>query len=1143
MKKFTLFFSLMFLFQISFGQLWLDYLPAEKRENPNFFDIQEAFRQYAKDNPQIEKSGYKQFKRWEWFYGQRINPKTGEFPKSNLRWHEWFEYKAKHNPAPKGDWVQLGPNSSDGGYAGIGRLNCVSFHPTDENTFWTGSPSGGLWKTTNGGQSWSPLTDQLPVIGVSDIAVNYNHPDTLFIATGDRDGGSLRTLGGAFADNASIGVLMTPDGGQTWQTTGLEWTPANERLIGRLIMHPQNTQILYAATTDGIYFTDNAGQNWTKQIDGEFIDIEFKPSNPQTLYAATKSSSGAEIFRTTDAQNWHVVSDFDYPPYRIDLAVTPADSQNVYAVAAAFSRGLDGIYVSEDAGENFTKVFSGNDANLLSHSYDGSGSGGQGHYDLCIAVSPENENHIFVGGVNNWFSQNKGNNWELNNFWSGHSSQNPNGVTVVHADKHYLKFHPYTPSPVLFECNDGGIYKTENLGFTWEDLSNGLVISQIYRLGTAQSEPDLTLIGLQDNGCKLYDSGNWYDVLGGDGMEVAIDHQNADYMYGTYVNGKLYRSPDRFASWWTTVTISDNIPGGNSGAWVSPYLLNHYDSRILYLGYADIWKTQDRGDTWRKISNFGTSAKIRAMALAPSNNRYIFATDFQRLYKTTDGGIVWQNITSNLPVSAANITYIAVHHENPDKIYVSLGGYADGKKVFATTDGGTTWQNISGSLPNVSANCIVFNAIGENEEIYVGTDLGVFRRDTVLNDWEHFAQNLPNAVVTELEIQYESKKLRAATYGRGLWESDLYSSSNVPNPRSFEITDVGYEHISTRWTNNLRNDSTMLVVAEQDRFGTPLPHAAYLPGDTIAGGGKVIYLGTDTNFVHSGLSPETSYFYKIFSVNQKLYSSGKTVSATTPCDVVQTPFAENFDKQDFPPSCWRVFRGTNDMGTENDWKRTDTETLYGSPGAAMVENEDVFVKAQDWLVTPKIALTEPTSLLLFHEKQSFDDDFWNSYRIKISTLSQDKHSDFQDLIAYGESSFSNSYTQRIVDLSQFNNQEIYIAFVMENDMGDNWFIDNVRVESGENASIQDFEFQKTKNFELFPNPAKNQIYLHWKKDLPTGGVIKIFDMQGQKIFRQELTNISKASILRIDASRFEKGVYNVLLYSKNQVQSEKIVVE
>ncbi|MEE9431721.1 MAG: T9SS type A sorting domain-containing protein [Melioribacteraceae bacterium] len=770
---------------------------------------------YFENGKKTKAPGWKIFKREEWYWEQRVNIKTGEFPQTNAA----TEYAKLEKSVKKTDytesWTNLGTNSSTGGYSGIGRINCIEFHPTDANTFWVGSPAGGIWKTTDGGSSWTVLNDDMPVLGVSDIGLphdfNGTTNNTIYIATGDRDGGSLWSLGGGQgSDNVSVGVYKSTDGGTTWNPTSLTFFKGFGNKVTKLLMHPTNSLIIYASTLFGIYKTIDGGTIWSKINFDKIIDMEFKPGDPNTIYASTTgyysttwNRYDSYVVKSTDAgATWSTMRTY-FDARRVELAVTPADNSLLYALVCNGSGGLEGIFKSTSGGF-LSKVNSLSTGNMLGYYSDGSGSSsGQGTYDLCIAVSPTNADEVYIGGINTWKSTDGGSTWINNNMWTSGVTYNKGTPQspVVHADKHALEFQPGTNN--LFEGNDGGIYKTADGGSTWQDLTNGMVISQLYRIGVSQTNSNIVLTGLQDNGSKLFNTGVWSDVKGGDGMECIVDYSNSNYMYATYVRGQITRSDLAFPSFGHGVNISSNIPGGQpTGAWVTPYIIDPNNSSTLFAGFNKVWKTTNRGDSWTSASDqLSGSNKLRSLAIAPSNSLVLYTADQTNMWKTTDGGVTsaWTSIT--LPALSHSITYIAVHPTDPNTLWFTVGGYTTEQKVYESTDGGSTWSSISTGLPNLPIMSIVhYKKATDRNVLFVGTDLGVYVKDGT-NDWAEYNSGLPSVVVSELEIYYApsgSDKLRAGTFGRGLWETGIDAALPV-ELSSFSISTTKDDNVSLKW--------------------------------------------------------------------------------------------------------------------------------------------------------------------------------------------------------------------------------------------------------------------------------------------------------------------------------------------------------
>lgn len=749
-----------------------DWTKKMNEPNANFYDIQKSFKKYWKKEERKEKlkkffmsakpteeenEGYILYKRWEQFVEPRVYP-SGDLSVLNEGEKEFT--KLITNPSYRsmmqagGNWQPLGATVVPSNGGGAGRLNCIRFDPSNSNFIYAGAPAGGLWKSTNAGTSWTTTTDLLPSLGVNDVAVHPTNPNVIYIATGDDDGG----------DTYSVGVLKSTDGGVTWNMTGLNYTVNLTRKISRILIHPTNPNILFAGTSSGLYRSLNAGVTWFRVIGASPIkDVEFKPGDPTTVYAV----SSKNFFRSTNGGSSFVqINTSGGMPNtalvgRFAIAVTPAAPNFVYVVATnASDNGYLGVYQSQNSGINFTQ--NSNTPNLMGWDENGMDSGGQGWYTLAIAASPINPNEIVVGGVNVWRSDDAGMNWMCVAHWWG-----AGGVPYVHADIHDLI---YRADGSLYAASDGGIFRLNNSAFYWDDLSDGLQIGQMYRLGCSATNANVTVQGWQDNGTNMQNTTLWSRIIGGDGMECFIDWSNPSYVYGEYQNGEIQRSSNGGASF---TSIKNNIT--EDGTWITPWCQDPQSSQTLYAGYKNVWKSTNRGTTWTQISTFN-SGGLTSLAVAPSNPQYIYASTGGTVYKTTNGGASWTTIT---PAAAGgSLTYIAVHTTNPDIVWVTRSGYSAGNKVYKTTDGGASWVNMSYDLPNIPANCIVHQN-GTNDGVYVGTDLGVFYTDNTLTQWMGYNNGLPNVIIDELEIHYGSNKLRAATYGRGLWETAIYNPSSL----------------------------------------------------------------------------------------------------------------------------------------------------------------------------------------------------------------------------------------------------------------------------------------------------------------------------------------------------------------------------
>ncbi|MFN5183909.1 MAG: VPS10 domain-containing protein [Bacteroidota bacterium] len=921
-QKITFFILLSVCFNSIKAQLWVDKM---LDPNSNFYDIKQEFNNYWSTRPYEKGKGYKQFKRWEYLMEPRCYPSgdvklVSQTYDNFVQWENF--YAAAHTTqlpsVMSSTWTPVGPiGAPTNGNAG--RINFVRFHPTNTNTIYVGAPDGGLWITTNGGTSWSTNTNQLSVIGCSDIAIDPSNPSTLYLATGDGDAG----------DSYSVGVFKSTDGGLTWNTTGLTWTVNQARTISRLIIDPTNPQILLAASSVGIWRTSNGGTNWTQTSTTPVNDIEFKPGATATVYATgtrflKSTNNGASFTQITTGLPANTAVD------RMSVAVSVANAAYVYVLAGnATDNGFNGVYRSTNDGASFTTQAT--TPNLMGWSNNGSDVGGQSWFDQGLAVSPTNANEVLVGGVNVWRSTNGGTSWTIYGHWTG------SGAPFIHADIHALE---YNSAGTIYAGCDGGIFKRN--ATTWQDLSIGMNIAQIYRIGLSASAttPNLMITGHQDNGTNRYNGTAWAQVMGGDGMDCFIDRTNNNVMYGEQYNGDLNRSTNGGTNWTSIIT---GLTG--TGAWMTPWHQDPTTANTIYVGYQQLFKSTNQGTNWAQVtgSMTGTSTIVE-FAIAPSNNQVIYVIKGNVLFKTTNGGGAWTNITTGLPTTSAAMTNLAVDPSDPNNVWVTFSGYSAANKIFVTTNGGTSWTNISTGLPNIPCNTVCYTPGATNDAIYVGMDVGVYYRDNATNTWSPYFTGLPRCKVSDLEVYSPTGKLRAATFGRSVWEVDLYnpgtaapvaqftSNTQVICPgQSISFTDQSsFAPTSWSWTTSPSTGVTINSATSQN------------PSMTFANAGTYTVTLVATNANGSDSEIKNAYI---------------TVTGT------QTlPLSEGFASATFPPANWTTKDVNNDAIF---WARSTTSGSQGTTESMWFDNYTMDAAgARDEMQCPKYNFSGLTSATL-----------------------------------------------------------------------------------------------------------------------------------------------------------------------------------
>jgi Sortilin, neurotensin receptor 3,/Secretion system C-terminal sorting domain len=384
---------------------------------------------------------------------------------------------------------------------------------------------------------------------------------------------------------------------------------------------------------------------------------------------------------------------------------------------------------------------------------------------------------VYLCGVVVHRSTDQGESWDAITHW-----YNDGIHDEVHADAHDLVHSPHNPEEVWY-CNDGGLYRYEEFSENWIDLSDGLAIAQFYRIDISQTGSLKLAAGSQDNGgwLRLPISG-WKHTNGGDAMCQIIDPQQSNIMYTEYYGGNdIYRSTDDFNN---SVNIADNIPGNPSGDWVTPFILNPQNNKTFIVGLHDVYRSFDRGDHFHKISNNLTGNvdnKIRDVVMAASDTNVIIAARTNRVYRSLNGGQTW----TQHPVSTSEeITRIAIHPADPQRVWVTKSGYSPNKKVYRSVNGGQNWTSISGNLPNVPINCILFDTI--TNYLLVGTDIGVFYSDADSINWRPYGEGMPAVYVLDLKLHKSSRRLYAGTHGRGVFSVPLESLVSTGNPGEVE---------------------------------------------------------------------------------------------------------------------------------------------------------------------------------------------------------------------------------------------------------------------------------------------------------------------------------------------------------------------
>lgn len=672
-----------------------------------------------------------------------------------------------------GSWTLEGPINIGG------RITDIAISPVDENVFYIGTAVGGVFKTTDKGQNWTPVFDNVGRPSIGNIAIAPTNADRIYVGTGEANGSA--TSGAFFGD----GVYRSDDAGATWTHLGLEET----QHTGRIVVDPQDENRVFVATSGtlygknterGLYRSSDAGNTWEQVLyvsdSTAVIDVVMHPTNTDTLYAATwerirypwiRDYGGVTsgVYRTYDGgATWEPLT-FGLPVSneetgRIGLAISKSEPNIVYAFFTdnSITNDIQGIYKSVNNGDNWTEITGGaiNDVN-----------GGFGWYFGNLRIDPENPDEIYVLGQQLYKTYNGGASWLSDSY--------------MHVDQHAMAYAPTNPEMIL-SGNDGGLYISENSGNTWTHFEN-IPITQFYNIEVDELQPQRHFGGTQDNNTLRTTTGNdddWHAILGGDGFQVNVDPNNSNYVYAEYQWGNLFRSTNGGN---TMTWATDGISFDDRTNWNTPVEISPFDTNVLFYGSNKLYMSTNNAQYWNPISDdltdgehpSGSLAYGTLTCIAPSyNNLDVIYTgsDDGNVSVTHDGGNTWQSIDDDLPKRF--VSQVAVHPNDDMTAYVTLSGYHVldyAPHVFKTTDGGQTWIDISGNLPDVPVNDIV---IAENyNALFIATDTNVWYSLDEGENWDVVGDNLPILIISDIKIHRPTNTLYAGTFGRSMYSFDL----------------------------------------------------------------------------------------------------------------------------------------------------------------------------------------------------------------------------------------------------------------------------------------------------------------------------------------------------------------------------------
>jgi hypothetical protein len=681
-------------------------------------------------------------------------------------------------------WISKGPSPSGfGGWAFGDVSGRVSALAADWNggILYVGTASGGVWKSTDDGASWTSIFDDAGTMTIGTVTVDPTNPSTLWVGTGENNQGCESYFG--------LGLMRSTDGGATWEIrngTGVN-TLEDLSSFASVDVDPRDSNKLVTggrirgcstggAQSGALFTTEDAGLTWTKRLDNlQVYEIQRDPQVPDTLWTSTNQG----IFKSTDnGVTWALQTKSNMPNGsvgRAELAIAPSDGQVVYALFQG-----NGIWRTTNGGKKWTR--------MAVQACDG-----QCSYNMVIRVDPADPDTIIRGTIHVFRSTDGGSIWfDLSNNWGSNQK--------VHQDTHALLMDPNTPG-TFYVGSDGGVWKTTDNGQTFVNKNGNLNITQFYAVGVHPTDTETICGGAQDNSSLARTTSDRWElqVASGDGFVCQFNPADPSYAYATSYpwSGRpsIYRSTGGALGSFQYITGESSGMLAGRANWVTPYLLDPQSPNVIFVGTERIQRSLDHGSSWSPVGPVdltGGTGSIKALDINRNDPAVLFVgTTSGRVWRSIDGGNDWVDISSGLP--SRSINDVAADPYDADRAFAVVGGFGTAHVWEWTAAGG--WAPRDAGLPDVPANTVLMRT---SQNIFVGNDVGIFRSVDGGATFEPYMEGLPQGlVVTDLRYSEGPDMITMGTYGRGAWQTTIGQvgagapPGTVTDGVSFELLEGG----------------------------------------------------------------------------------------------------------------------------------------------------------------------------------------------------------------------------------------------------------------------------------------------------------------------------------------------------------------
>lgn len=764
-----------------------------------------------------------------------------------------------------------------------GRISDIEFNPVNPQIVYAGAATGGVFKSEDMGETWNPVFDDQANLNIGDIGIDPSNPDIIYVGTGESNGGHNNFPGGGIYKSTDAGSTWQLMGLENTISIGRVVVDPSD---GDRVFVAAVGSYFAPNPDRGIYRSEDGGISWENVLfvsdTTGAIDIIIDPENPDRLMAAmwerVRRPGGSHLYGPSSGvyksfdggDTWEIIEASAGLPNplnenigRIGLSLCQSQPDIVYSLYTDGSN-YSGLFKSTDFGTSWVNA----DPDMEISN----GIAGFSWYFGQVRVHPTNPDIVYALDVAYMRSVNGGQSWPIIYGYDG-------GPPDFHVDQHALAIHPNDPNYLIIG-NDGGMYISTDGGVSLNKVAE-LPISQFYEIGLDYNNSEALYGGTQDNGTlRTLDGGinDWTRIYGGDGFYVIVDYEDDNIIYAESQNGNLGKSTDGGYSFWgATYGIDESEPKN----WSTPVIMDPEDHNVLYYGTNRVYKTTNGADNWSSISPDLTSGltgyrpgTVSTIAVSPQNTEVIWAgTSDSHVWVSTDNGDNWTDVSQNLPNRWVSRVITDPFDENTAyATFTGLKWADDESHVFRTTDAGVTWDDISSNLPDAPVNAFAVHPVN-NSYLFVGTDLGAYYSSDLGVSWQYLDESLPLVVIYDMKIHPVDHFLVIGTHARSMYKLDLSEivgnkeligtemNNDIhmecfPNPFvnqtifrftieetadvMLDIFDIKGMKVNTIYQGNMNAGISEIVWNGHDNHGNRLPAGNYMGNLTIGNNSKSI---------------------------------------------------------------------------------------------------------------------------------------------------------------------------------------------------------------------------------------------------------------------------------------------------------------